>query len=118
MASPRFVSIAAASFATGAVAVAGYMAISAGAASSEPVPASIPAPFAVYQSSTGSVTTLYKVKGPCTHTAQLVIYTYPDRTTVQRCWVANPQQPVIHVAFLDGDSATIPASVFEPPKGA
>lgn len=81
-------------------------------------PDPLPAPFAVYQSSTGAELALYQSKGPCTHDAQLAIFTFPDREQVHGCWVANRQHPVIHLAFLDGDSANIPASVFQPPKGA
>jgi hypothetical protein len=54
--------------------------------------------------------------GPCVGQAKLAVFRQGINAPIQGCYRLNPATLVVHIAFLDGDMAEVPVSLFKRPE--
>jgi hypothetical protein len=53
--------------------------------------------------------------GPCISPAKLAVFRQGVAAPIQGCYRLNPATMIVQVAFLDGDVAEVPVSLFKRP---
>lgn len=54
--------------------------------------------------------------GPCLGNAKVAVWSQGEQR-VPGCYVVLPASMTVHIAFLDGDAAEVPISIFKAPVG-